>query len=147
MFLTHQHAKIVDFGLIGDVEAWRYVEHNIHRPWFYVAAIEEQDDFDLHPMLMLSDEQFLQSLIADQGRGLRIHSVLLVSPDHMNESGQWMMEPLDGIERCETSDGVAYVYTVHGGKTYIYGDEEIVQRQGVPRKSIFNSTMLSPCPE
>ncbi|CAI9008930.1 Sulfatase domain-containing protein [Pseudomonas chlororaphis] len=144
MFLTYQHAKIDQSGLFsGDPTAWSYVEHNIHRPWLYVATTEPADDFDFHPMLMLSNERLLQSLISDQGQGLRLEGVLLVTPDHINHSGRWMMEPLESIVRFESAEGVAYAYHVQGDRTYIYGEAEVVARQNSRRETLFCSSMLS----
>lgn len=148
MFLTYQHAKIHNLGLFGEEPtAWTYVEHNIHRPWFYVAMTEAADGFDLHPMLMLSNERFLQSLMSDQKQGMRMESVLLVTPDHVNHSGRWMMEPLESVERFESPDGVAYAYLVQGEKTYIYGELEVVSLQSAQRETLFNNAMLSCDPD
>lgn len=144
MFLTHQHARIDKSGLFGDdTTAWTFVEHNIHRPWFYVATTEVTDDFALHPMLMLSNERLLQSLLDGHAQGLRMEGVLLVTPDHMNHSGRWMMEPLESIERFESAEGVAYAYQVQGDKTYIYGDAEIPTLRSARRETLFNSSMLA----
>ncbi|HHW2628108.1 hypothetical protein ACM74S_33190 [Pseudomonas aeruginosa] len=146
MFLTHQHAKIDKAGLFGDdPTACSFVEHNIHRPWFYVATKESSEDFDVHPMLMLSNERLLQSLVSEQGHGLLMEGVLLVTPDHVNQSGRWMMEPLESIERFESAEGVAYAYLVQGDVTYIYGDAEITKQQGAQRETLFSSTVMSGC--
>lgn len=143
MFLTYEHAKIDEFGLFGrDPNSWTYVEHNIHRPWFYVAAREPGDDFCRHPMLMLSNEQLLQSLVSDQGKGLLVESVMVVTPDHINRSGHWLMEPLKSIVRLKASRSVAYVYQVAGDRTYTYGDSEITVREGVESQVLFDSSLL-----
>ncbi|WP_307943606.1 hypothetical protein [Pseudomonas mosselii] len=147
MFLTHQHAKIDEFGVFGaDPTAWSYVEHTIHRPWFYVSTSEPADDFDVNPMLMLSNEALLHSLMTDPDHGLKVHSVLLVTPDHVNQTGRWTMEPLELIQRFESRDGIAYAYQVEGAKTYIYGDAEIASQQSARTQTLFNSTMLSAPP-
>lgn len=144
MFLTYQAAKVDQFGLFGeDPAAWSYVEHNIHRPWFYVAATEQDDDFPLHPMLMLSSDQLLRSLVRRQENGLRLESVLLVSPHHVNKSGRWLMEPLEAIVRFESADGVAHVYQVLGNRTYICGDAEVAAQDGARREMLFSTSMLS----
>ncbi|MCY1382377.1 hypothetical protein D9M69_703950 [compost metagenome] len=126
--------------------AWSFVEHNIHRPWFYVATTEPSEDFAFHPMLMLSNERLLQSLLTDQEHGLQMEGVLLVTPDHVNQSGRWLMEPLESIERFESPDGVAYAYQVQGARTYLYGDAEVANQRSAQREILFNSTMLSGSP-
>ncbi len=143
MFLTYQHAKIDQFSLFGEEPtAWSYVEHNIHRPWFYVATQEQDGDFVQHPMLMLSNDQLLQSLVSDQETGLRVESVQLITPDHVNHAGRWMMEPLESILRFKSEEGIAYVYRVLGDRTYIYGDAEIASLEGACYETIFSSSML-----
>ncbi|MNG20976.1 hypothetical protein D3C84_1052870 [compost metagenome] len=108
---------------------------------------EAADGFDLHPMLMLSNERFLQSLMSDQKQGMRMDSVLLVTPDHVNQSGRWMMEPLESIERFESSDGVAYAYLVQGNRTYIYGEGEVADVPSAQKETLFRSSMLSTSPD
>jgi hypothetical protein len=144
MFLTYEQAKVDLFGLFGeDPTAWSYVEHNIHRPWFYVAMSDQDEDFPLHSMVMLSSDQLLRSLVESQGEGLLLESVLLVSPDHVNNSGRWMMEPLEEILRYESAEGVAHVYQVLGDRTYIYGDAEVVAQEGARSETLFSLSMLS----
>lgn len=142
MFITHPQAQEVNVGLFGDLIAWRYVEHSIHRPWLYVATVERNDDFDIRPMMMVSDVQLLQALLADQENGLKVEGVLLVTPHHMNQSGRWMMEPLDSIEKHETPSGVAYVYAVEGGRSYIEGNPEIPNREDAKQRAVFRTDML-----
>ncbi|MGU1101192.1 hypothetical protein ACSERW_25890 [Pseudomonas aeruginosa] len=144
MFLTHLQAQEVNVGLFGDLMAWRYVEHSIHRLWLYVATVEKNDDFDIRPMMMVSDVQLLQALLADQETGLKVESVLLVTPDHMNQSGRWMMEPLVSIDKHETPRGVAYVYAVEGGGYYIEGNPDIPNRRDTKQKAVFRTDMLYP---
>ncbi len=146
MFLTPLQAEIQTFGLFGETPCWRFVEHTIHRPWFYVAT-EEVDESDLEglnrrPMLMLTDENLLESLLAEQGEQIRVEMILLVTPDHMNQTGRWLMERLDALDRYETSRGVTFTYQVQGGKKYIRGDGSIINKKIVKRKQIFRSSML-----
>lgn len=144
MFLTYQHAKIDKFELFGaEPIAWSHVEHSIHRPWFYVATTEPDEHFESHPMLMLSTEQLLCALIADQTNGLRVNSVLLVTPDHVNQLGRWTMEPLESIERYESSKGCTLAYRVASGKTYVYGDEDAIRAQGVSKQILFDGSMIN----
>ncbi|PMY80244.1 hypothetical protein C1X72_15745 [Pseudomonas sp. FW306-2-2C-D06B] len=144
MLLTYQQAKVDLFGVFGeDPSTWSYVEHNIHRPWFYVAISEQREDFPLHSMLMLSSDQLLRSLVDSQGDGLILESVLVVSPDHVNNSGRWMMEPLESILRFESDESVAHVYQVLGNRTYILGDAEVVAQEGARCETLFSTSMLS----
>lgn len=147
MFLTPLQAEIENFGLFGDAPCWRFVEHSIHRPWFYVATEEvdesDKDGFTRRPMLMLTDEELLETLLAEEGEQIRVRMILLVTPSHMNKAGRWLMEPLDALYRYETERGLTFTYQVHGGNRYVWGDESIVSKKGVKKRQVFNSSMLS----
>lgn len=142
MFLTYQQAKIDQFGLFGlDPSAWSYVEHTIHRPWFYVATTEAAEDFEAHPMLLLTNEDLLASLLESR-ENLRVTSVMLVTPAHVNELGRWAMEPLETIERYTTPCGYVYAYGVEGGNHYLYGDQDVLTQPGVDKETIYSMSML-----
>ncbi len=147
MFLTPLQAEIENFGLFGETPCWRFVEHSIHRPWFYVATEEvnesDKDGFTRRPMLMLTDEDLLESLLAEQGEQLRVGTILLVTPNHMNQAGRWLMEPLETLERYETARGLTFTYEVQSGIRYVWGDESIINKQGVKKRRVFSSSMLS----
>ncbi|MEP9317685.1 hypothetical protein ABKS89_11160 [Pseudomonas sp. LABIM340] len=147
MFLTPLKAEIENFGLFGDAPCWRFVEHSIHRPWFYVATEEvdesDKDGFTRRPMLMLTDEDLLETLLAEQGEQIRVGMVLLVTPNHMNQSGRWLMEPLDTLDRYETARGLTFTYQVQGGSRYVWGDGSIIHKKGVKRRQVFSRSMLS----
>lgn len=147
MFLTPLQAEIENFGLFGDAPCWRFVEHSIHRPWFYVATEEvdesDKDGFTRRPMLMLTDEDLLETLLAEQGEQLRVGMILLVTPNHMNQTGRWAMEPLESLDRYETEKGLTFTYQVQGGHRYVWGDESILNKQGVKKRQVFSSSTLS----
>jgi len=134
MFLTHPQAKIDQFEVFDRVPiAWSYVEHNIHRPWFYIAVVQPAEEFNTHSMLMVSNERLLASILS---AGSQIESVLLVTPDHVNHQGRWVMEYLEFVERHTSPAGWAYVYGVEGGKTYVYGDVIL----GGDRETIYSAS-------
>jgi hypothetical protein len=146
MFLTPPKAEIEDFGLFGETPCWRFVEHSIHRPWFYVATREldesDEDGFTRRPMLMLTDEDLLEALLAEQGSEIRVEMVLLVTPHHLNQTGRWQMEPLEALYRYETARGFAFTYQVQSGQTYVWGDQTVTNNHGVKKREIFSSAML-----
>ncbi|WP_236199593.1 hypothetical protein [Pseudomonas pseudonitroreducens] len=94
-------------------------------------------------MLMLTDEDLLESLLAEQGEQLRVGTILLVTPNHMNQAGRWLMEPLETLERYETARGLTFTYEVQSGIRYVWGDESIINKQGVKKRRVFSSSMLS----
>lgn len=144
MFLTHKHAQIDTLNLFGEEPfVWKAVEHTLHRPWFYVTTSESQEAFQVRPMLLLSDERSLQALVSMKGIGLRAEGVLIVTPDHLNHSGRWMMEPLEEIELIEGKQSTALTYKVEGGRTYTYGDREITSQKALRKETLFSRSMLA----
>lgn len=140
MFLTFQEAKIDQFGLFGpDPSAWSYVEHTIHRPWFYVATTSPQDDFDICTMTMISNESVLISLL-NEAAGAHITNILLVTPHHINQQGRWVMEQLEYVYRYAYPNGFTFVYGVEGGITYIYGDEGVIGDEGRGKETLYLAT-------
>lgn len=138
MFLTFQEAKIDQFGLFGpDPSAWSYVEHTIHRPWFYVATTSPQDDFDICTMTMISNESVLVSLLNHKEAGAHITNILLVTPHHISQQGRWVMEQLEFVERHASPNGFAFVYGVEGGITYVYGDGDVIGEEGTGKETLY----------
>ncbi|WP_167144605.1 hypothetical protein [Pseudomonas sp. OTU750018] len=143
MFRTHKHAEIPISALFGDeARLWGYVEHGLHQPWFYVTLTERHDELTLRNMLMVSDVRILESLVSEQHRDMKIDAVQLVSPCYMNESSQWMMEPLLELSQITRTDAEppAYIYILEGGRQYLDGNEgPLSEEQISSRKVIFSA--------
>lgn len=143
MFRTHKHAEIPISALFGDeARLWSYVEHGLHRPWFYVTLVERHDELTLRNMLMASDVRILESLLSEQHEEMRIEAVQLVSPSYMNESSRWMMEPLLELSQVNSTaaEPPIYIYNLEGGKQYLDGNEgPLSEEQISSRKVIFSA--------
>ena len=89
----------------GDT-AWLAAELALEVPWFMFAHIQD-----------------VESLLAEHAKGrVKVVSVLVVTPGHLNGSGRWKMEPLQAVwmaqepsvegpptgEMYETDEGVKY---------------------------------------
>lgn len=121
MFRTYRHAELPGNALFGDeIQRWSYIEHCLHRPWFYVTVAEQCEGITLRNMLMLPDEQTLESLVEQQNGKLHIESIQLVSPAYINQSNKWLMETLIDLKLISSTKPrhYTYLYHVEGGKMY-----------------------------
>ena len=121
MFRTYADAEIQfgeAFGL--DCHLWRFIEHGLHQPWFYVTVAKITEDGKYRDMLMLSDVFSLEGLVLSRDELVEVEEVQLVSPGYFNKSGSWLMEPLLSISRGKFVSGDCYyIYRVSGGVCYI----------------------------
>lgn len=144
MFQTFKAAQVPIPPIFGDEpQVWRVVEHNIHRPWFYVTVVDREEDLDMRRMLMVEDDQTLTVLLQSQGADCFIESVQLCTPGHVNESNMWKMEPLERLETFK-EDGRPFTvaYTVKGGTVYVTGSEDLVRQHHPNRRLLFCISMI-----
>lgn len=130
MFRTYSEAEIPRVSFSNDsLRLWAYVEQGLQLPWLYVALSERQDGVVLSRMLMLSSVNLFQTLLGQQTTDAWVTTVQLVSPDHLNSSGRWLMEPLcEVLEIADITDAPkGYIYTVSGGRRYIEGSVDHLQ--------------------
>lgn len=143
MFRTYKHAEIPTGTLFDDeAQLWRYVEHGLHCPWFYVTLAECHEGLTLRSMLIVADVRNLEVLLAEQHHDMKIEAVQLVSPGYMNKSTRWMMEPLAEVAQISSANAAApiYIYAVEGGKQYIEGDHLSLSEERMnARKVIFKA--------
>lgn len=122
MFKTYRRAAVpIAAVLEQDLQLWRYVEHVLHVPWFYVALSRTQESTTVREMIMVADLGTLVELLQRKDSSRNLESILLVSPAHMNGTASWLMEPLADvwyIAANESSQG-HYRYRVAGGKCYV----------------------------
>ncbi|WP_433588734.1 hypothetical protein [Pseudomonas koreensis] len=121
MFRTYADAEIQIGEAFGsDCHLWRFIEHGLHQPWFYVTLAKLTKDGKYRDMLMLSDVVSLESLVFSQSEFVNVEKIQLVSPGYFNNSGSWLMEPLLSISKGEFISGDCYyIYRVFGGGGYI----------------------------
>ena len=121
MFRTYAGAEIQigeAFGL--DCHLWRFIEHGLHQPWFYVTVAKITEGGKYRDMLMLSDVFSLEGLVLSRSELVEVEEIQLVSPGYFNKRGSWLMEPLLSISKGKFESGDCYyVYRVVGGGCYI----------------------------
>lgn len=136
MFRTYRHAELPGNALFGDeIQRWSYIEHGLHRPWFYVTVAEQHEGVTLRNMLMLPSEEVLESLVKQQREELYVESVLLVSPAYINKSERWLMEPLIELRFIKSlkSHQTAYIYYTDEGNEYINNDGKEFKKYSTER--------------
>lgn len=112
MFTTYRHAEIPFEPVFGDhYQMWQFVEHNQHRPWFYVTLREVSDGMPWDTMLMIPNEEAFESLLEEQSPDMQIASVSLVIPARLNGTDCWSMEQLTELVR------------IHGQENQVSGHE------------------------
>ena len=111
----------------GDT-AWLAAELALEVPWFMVVFVQptpagHEVVLMRNRTMMFAHIQDVESLLAEHAKGrVKVVSVLVVTPGHLNGSGRWKMEPLKAVwmvqepclegpptsEMYETDEGVKY---------------------------------------
>ncbi len=112
MFTTYRHAEIVFAPVFGDhYQMWQFVTHNQHRPWFYVTVREMNNGMSWDTMILIPNENTLESILGEQSPERQITSVTLVIPARLNGTDSWSMEQLTELVR------------IHGQEEQVFGYE------------------------
>lgn len=115
MFITndaHRSALLGLFAGKGDAY-WRVVEKVFFKPWYLVTlkqeatdkneSLDSEDGFEFTRSIFISELSDLLSLLelASSATYLQtLESVMIVTPGHMNGSGEWQMDRLAAIWRA-----------------------------------------------
>ncbi|MCY1290128.1 hypothetical protein D9M70_392550 [compost metagenome] len=129
MFLTFEHAEVPVGALVKGAHSWRYVEYISSYPYFHVTALDRDGEGERLTTLLIYTVPDLLDLAASESQGWLIQQVQLVSPGHMNGTGQWKMEELGAIEAVEFSQRTSYAYLLAGGGEYVERKEAASQPQ------------------
>ncbi len=126
MFETHDSAELPIPPGLGDpgIRMWSYVVCRLFVPWIHVVRRvnheEDGEPYALHETLFLTHVEQLLQLQGDPE--VKIVTIDLVSPGHLNGSDRWKLEPLaeiwEGIEPG-TDVQMAHVYVLKNGARYL----------------------------
>ena len=99
---------------------WSYVEQEIMWPWFYLQVVREHPGESFRSMLMISTVSELKELLDSQNEHMWLEQAQLVTPDHFNGRGRWIMEPLleVSLERDERDGSLGHIFKVEGDLSY-----------------------------
>ena len=129
MFITDvsAHHPFIS-GLLGNgKDAWRAVGLTAPREWFYVSyTLSTPKGVLSETTLIANPAGELLAFLDQEGEGVSVLSVQLVSPPYLNGSKRWKMESLLRVWKKST-DPLAHVYEVEGGQRYCtaYGPWDI----------------------
>lgn len=88
--------------------------------WFYVQIGCSGAEEPCQRSFLITTLPDLEQLISAQGKRYWLEQVQLVTPDHLNHLGRWMMEPL--IEVSVARDGrdgsLGHIFRVEGDRCY-----------------------------
>lgn len=110
MFLTFEHAEVPMGALVQGGHSWRYVEYPTTYPWFHVALTELDGTEHRSTTFHVYSTADLIELAESTAHQLQIERVLLVSPGHLNGSGNWQMDELLEISEVSLENSFSLVY-------------------------------------
>lgn len=135
MFRTNRNAELLRGFSIGPdgVQFWPFVNLELAIPWFYLQLGEREEETIFRTMMLVPSTGLLVELTTVQSDDLWIEQVQLVTPDHINKTGRWKMEPLLELHLIRDTKGgdAGNLYRVEGGGTYSTSGEHSVDGQQI----------------
>jgi hypothetical protein len=126
MFITPHWALLSEPGSESDALHWTAVEHTLNLPWFYLSLLRVTPTGTRKSMIQIMDPTLLCRLIQTRPQHTVIETIKLVSPNYLNESGDWKMETLVELTIYHSSAyGTIEAYSVEGDKVYYQPDNHI----------------------
>jgi len=137
MFQTYRKAELSYGRLLGDeIAAWAAVIQPINSAWLHVHRSIKQGPDIVSDCVFLPNAGALQEIIKQCNESMWISSVRLVSPCHLNNSGDYQMERLTEIRKVkDQAFSKSYIYVLHSGAVYPDGNRDILEQSEI----VFNS--------
>jgi hypothetical protein len=133
VFRTNRNAELLRGFSIGPdgVQFWPFVKLELAIPWFYLQLVEGDGQATFRSMMLVPSTDLLVELTAIQDDDLWIEQAQLVTPGHINNTGQWKMERLLELHLIRDAQGgdAGNLYRVEGGGTYSTSGEHSVDGQ------------------
>jgi len=133
MFQTYRKAELSYGRLLGDeIAAWAAVIQPINCAWLHVhRSIKEGQDI-VSDCVFLPNAGALQELIKQCNECMWISSVRLVSPCHLNNSGDYQMERLTEIRKVRNqAPSKSYIYVLHNEAIYPEENRDILEQSEI----------------
>ena len=143
MFQTYLHARISSHPEFSEPQLWEEIEHDIHRPWFYVGVVGAFDEgLECRRMILVGHERSLQSLLQAQSSTWRVESVQVMTPSYVNGTDTWQLEVLDQLlVFADAAAEPTVSYAVQGGRVYVTGEAQLTLG-GHSSELIYSHAML-----
>lgn len=130
MFITRPSSRSPISNLFAEVGVgyWHSVELAAGAPWYLVKFRQVQRDdageFELNRTMLLTSLEAVEHIAGEGSVGtLRLDSVHVVTPSHLNGSNSWKMELLQAVWMAQEPNApgqLAEIYEIHGGAKYVY---------------------------
>ena len=124
VFRTSDHARhpiMSAFAGTGE-NVWTYVNLTHETVWFCASFVVRRSDTCAWPeTMLLSKAEQVVDLCSNFGSLIEMTRLMLVSPGRMNNTEDWLMEPLGEIWRGQdpAHGGEVFVYTLLDGRQYV----------------------------
>jgi hypothetical protein len=132
MFITTKNFRSDKFNSLikPDEQQWRAVELALNKPWFLATICENLSTDEEEAMLcrrtvLFTNVADVEQLAQQRDGLLQVEDVYIVTPERLNGSEKWKMEPLASVwvaeetqapgqlvEIAETKAGLKYVITL-----------------------------------
>lgn len=124
VFRTSEHSRHPILSALSgrNEHVWSYVNLTHEKPWFYASYIVKKSETIIWPeTILLSAVEQVKELFCGFRELLENRSLLLVSPDRVNQTGNWQMEPLKEIWSAfdPVHQDKVFVYVLANGRRYI----------------------------
>jgi hypothetical protein len=122
LFKTLRNAELIPAlnGAHSEAQFWSFVEIGVVCEWFYLSLIEETEK-ELHQSFVLVPSiPLLLDLLNTACENAWIEAIYLITPESLNGSGMWKMEPLISLTEFEQDDGdcLGHYFVVGNGSSY-----------------------------
>lgn len=147
MFITNRALKSpishLFLGEPGD-QFWLATELAFFIPWFLVTIRQAEPAYDddavsVGRAMLLTEFADVERLVQEcSGGPNRIESTLVVTPGHLNGTGEWKMEPLEAVWTAEDSSAPGRKMTIFETQAGVkYSDTSL----SVPVGELQNQTL------
>ena len=147
MFKTIESHRVGVPGMFGEGESlWYAVTRYMETHYFHLTIALNGAERRWHYLMQLDDERLLQRVLVTQSDEAYVKSIRVVTPGHINGTGDWLMEPLAravvGQDRNECS---VSVLTVESGQVYHTSQAKLFEVEDLVEETlIFLPSMIHP---
>ena len=141
MFHTFDHAEIQFPPEVSQkgLKNWWFVEYNLFLPWYHVTYEThfEGEDTPWRLVRCFMDLEHFKEFA--KSKDVKIIEPCIVTPEHMNGSNQWLMEPIKEIwigNNPEFEDDYIHTFVLRNGKKYHDSYEDI------PEEKLLNNKLI-----
>lgn len=128
MFMTDEVFRSPLSGLLREAGCtyWPTVELGLQRMWFLMSVREalhsDGKSYDIDRTTLISDFQFFEQFLqAYEAKEIRLNSIQIVTPGHMNGTNSWAMDVLAKIWDAQEPDEpnqTALVFETKSGRRF-----------------------------